>query len=400
MKNKGFCPMIMLCAALLLETTASASDRYKVLHSFLDLPAARPCSTLVSDSAGNFYGTTCVDDSVVRAGAVYELSPSSSGGWSYHVLHAFTGADGDSPSGRLLLDTAGNLYGTTYQGGAKSDGNVYELTPTLGGRWKMKTLHTFSGRDGWGSEGGLAMDTQGNLYGGTCNGGAYDQGVVYRLTPGSNGKWTDTVLHTFTNADGCVKTGLLFDTAGNLYGATVSEVFVLTRNSGGGWTESVAYTFKSADGNNPFGDLMFDGKGNLYGTNQAGGINGGGTAFKLTPNSSSGWTSTVLASFPTNRHDGYYPCAGLALDSNGNVYGTTTAGGTYDRGVVFKLAAGTDGSWRESVLHTFTGSRDGGDPGGGVTLDTSSNLYGLAAVGGQPNCGNGVGCGVVFEIIP
>jgi uncharacterized repeat protein (TIGR03803 family) len=398
MKSKWFRSIAALCAFSLLETAtwASSHPRYKLLHTFHDMPAEDPCSTLISDSAGNLYGTSCgsLHDG---GGVIYELSPTASGGWVYQVLHVLTLAEGYSPTGKLLLDTAGNLYGTTSSGGANQCGTVYELTPSSGGRWKAKILHTFapygSVYDGCEPLGGLAMDAQGNLYGGTHLGGHHNDGAVFTLTLGSDGEWTETVLHSFTESEFGPQTGLLFNATGNLFGATEFEVFVLARNSHGGWTESVAHTFDDGDGLNPFGDLTFDKEGNLYGTNQAGGVNRGGTVFKLTPNTNGGWASTVLASFPTNTADGYYPLAGVALDSSGNVYGTTGSGGSDDDGVVFKLTP-SHGKWTERLLHNFTGARDGKFPEAGVTLDASGNLYGSAIFGGQTDLG------VAFEIVP
>lgn len=396
MKTKDSCA-IVLCTVLLLGTATSAAAGFKVIHTFRDKPAGGPCSTLIADSVGNFYGTAC-SGSGRGAGAVYELSPLSGGNWAYRVLHVFTGADGNTPQGKLLLDSAGNLYGTTYQGGSNNSGVVYELSPTSGGQWSTKTLYNFGGDSGGLCLGGLAEDAQGNLYGGTWRGGTYDEGVVFKLTPGSNGQWAYTTLYTFTVAG--PQTGLVFDAAGNLYGGGEFGIFVLTPNSGGGWTESTAYTFTKADGDNPFGDLVFDAAGNLYSTNQAGGVNGGGTALKLTPSSGLTWTSTVMASFPSNSQDGISPFAGLSFDSAGNVYGTTISGGSFQRGVVFKLTPGAEGTWTESVVKSLTGGRNGSGPDAGVIVDNANNIFGTASSGGLQSCLNGAGCGIVFKIIP
>jgi uncharacterized repeat protein (TIGR03803 family) len=397
MNGNAFRVMVFF-AVHLLALGALAAPQYRVVHPFHYHPAGYPCSNLIADSAGNLYGTTC-DDVVHRAGVVYELSPSSSGGWIYHILHAFTVADGQFPQGKLLLDANGNLYGTTYQGGHNYNGVVYELIPNGGGRWKEKILHYFNFNDGAGSMGGLAMDAEGNLYGATHNGGTYDEGVAYMLSPGANGKWVETVLHDFSGSEGVgVQTGVLFDGKGNLYGATESEVFVLTRNSRGGWTESVAYTFNPAtDGWNIYGDLIFDDKGNLYGCNSAGGVDGRGTVFRLSQNSQGNWMSTVLTDFSGGRY-GYDPYSGLALDSNGDVFGTTSFGGLNNNGVLFKLRPASGGKWSRALLHSFTGGRDGGAPGG-VILNASS-ILGYATEGGQHECFDDSGCGVVFEFTP
>jgi uncharacterized repeat protein (TIGR03803 family) len=402
MNNRGFCAIVVLCAVQLLGTLNTwAAVRFKVLHAFQDHPAAGPCSTLIADSKGNLYGTTC-SDAAHGAGVVYELSPTSSGEeWTYHILHIFNISDGQFPTGKLLLDGKGNLYGTTYQGGHNYNGVVYELMPDVGGRWKSKTLHYFNFNDGAGSIGGLAMDAQGVLYGATHNGGKYDEGVAYMLSPGANGKWTETVLHDFSDSEGVgVQTGLTFDTLGNLYGATESEVFVLKRNSQGDWTESIAYAFGPSDGGNIYGDLVFDQQGNLYGSNMGGGVDGGGTVFKLTQDSKGEWVSTILTSFSnTKGWAGYGPYSGLALYSDGSVYGTTCAGGLYGLGVLFKLVPQDNGKWTLKLIHPFTGGRDGGGPGG-VILDNSGNLFGVANVVGLGSCGNGNSLGVVFEASP
>jgi uncharacterized repeat protein (TIGR03803 family) len=402
MNNKGFCAIVVLCAVQLLGTLNTwAAVRFKVLHTFQDHPAAGPCSTLIADSKGNLYGTTC-GDVVHSAGVVYELSPTSSrGGWTYHILHIFNISDGQFPMGKLLHDGKGNLYGTTYQGGRNYNGVVYELMPDVGGRWKAKTLHYFNFNDGAGSMGGLAMDAQGVLYGATHNGGKYDEGVAYMLSPDADGKWTETVLHDFSGSEGAgVQTGLIFDTLGNLYGATESEVFVLKKNSQGDWTESVAYAFVPSDGWNIYGDLAFDQQGNLYGSNEAGGMDGGGTVFKLTQDSKGEWSSTILTSFSnTGGRAGDAPFSGLALDSNGSVYGTTSAGGLYGQGVLFELVPQDDGNWTLKLIHPFTGGRDGSRPGG-VILDNSGDLFGVANFIGFGDSGSGNSFGVVFEVSP
>jgi len=395
----SFRATLAISAVLLLAATALAASREKVLHTFEDRPAAYPYSRLVADAAGNFYGTTTWDG-VHGAGTIYELSPLQNGGWAYHVLYVFPGTDGNNPHGRLLLDVSGNLYGTTntFSSGGYGCGTAYELSPNSGGQWVFKTLAKL---DCWAGL-GLAMDAQGNLYGRTYSGGSSGCGTVFELTPGSNGQWTETVLYNFkfSHRECGIGTGLILDSTGNnLYGADDNEVFVLNRDSGGKWTEKPAYRFRSKDGYEASGDLIFDGAGNLYGTNAAGGLGEEGTVYKLRPQSGGGWISTVLHSFPKNGKDGYYPFGGVALDSAGNLYGTTSQGGAYGFGVVFKLTPGARGAWHERLLRSFTGGRDGGSPfGGGLILDTSGNLYGTTTYGGA---GQGrAGYGVVFQIVP
>jgi uncharacterized repeat protein (TIGR03803 family) len=379
--------------------TASAAGHEKVLHFFLDRPAEYPATTLVADTAGNLYGATPFGGAQ-NDGTVYELSPRSGGGWSYHVLHVFKGPDGVSPQGKPVLDSLGNLYGTTYQGGAQGCGTVYQLTPVSGGQWQSTTLHDFTCQDGFRTVVGLTFDTKGNLYGGNTAGGANFGGVAFMMTPGSKGQWTFNVIHDFTDAEGDgPSTSLVFDSKGNLYGGNITGIFVLTPNLDGTWTESTAYTFNSGtDGQLAYGELTFDGSGSLYGANAAGGkyFPQGGAAFKLTP-TSGGWTITVLHNFGKG-NDGHYPYGGLILDATGNAYGTTGEGGSSGRGVVFKLTPQTNGHWTERILHNFTGNRDGGIPTAGLLLDSANNLYGTTAGGGSTNCNSG--CGVVFELTP
>ena len=297
------------------------------------------------------------------------------------------------------------------------------LTPSALAVSKYKTLHKFTGgKDGGAPYASLIFDQAGNLYGTTtfggnlsCNSG-YGCGVVFTLTPNSDGSWTESVLYSFTGgSDGeNPQSSLIFDSLGNLYGTTPEggaggrgTVFELAPKVGGGWEESVLYTFcpgaKCADGEDPLASLIFDQAGNLYGTTYAGGnSNNKGTVFTLTPNSGGSWSESVLYSFcPTKPcRDGNNPYAGLTLDPAGNLYSTTLSGGASGKGAVFKLAPTSGGSWSESVLYSFSGGEDGGGPIAGLVLDTAGNLYGSGYFGGivDPSCV--VGCGIVFKLAP
>jgi len=290
---------------------------------------------------------------------------------------------------------------------------------------KYRTLYKFKrGADGIHPV-GVILDAGGNLYGMTQGGGGpCNCGSVFKLAPDTHGGWTKTVLYSFKGAakgDGASPDSLLiFDGEGNLYGTTPGggatgngTVFKLTRNLDGSWTESLLYTFCSAtkcsDGAAPFGDLIFDQTGNLYGTTGYGGLpkchGTCGTVFQLTPNSDGSWTESVLYRF-TGLQDGAHPISGLTFDTTGNLYGTTEIGGnrsTYCRhigcGVVFQLAHNPDGTWKENVLHTFAG-RDGNSPFADLNFDLTGNLYGTTLYGGiLSHCG-GLGCGVVFGLSP
>ncbi len=357
---------------------------------------------LISDAAGNLYGTTEYGGTY-GCGVAFELTPESGGSWTEKVLHSFgDSTDGISPSqAGLIFDAAGNLYGTT----SNKQGTVFELTPTKDGGWTEKILHSFNGTDGGFPFAGLTIDAAGNLYGTTYEGGTYNSGTVFELTPTKGGGWTEKVLHSFGNgADGAVPyAGLTIDAAGNLYGTTlaggihhVGTVFELTPTKGEGWTEKVLHSFgNGADGAFPRAGLIFDSAGNLYGTTSQGGaynscmptiprnnISTCGTVFELTPKAGGRWTERVLYSFNHNGTDGYDPLAGLIFAAAGNLYGTTSMGGSENGrgcflgcGTVFELTPTKGGGWTEKVVHNFDGT-DGVSPSAGLIIDAAGNLYG------------------------
>ena len=321
------------------------------------------------------------------------LTPVAADAARFHVLHTFLdGDDGATSNAPVILDRKGNIYGTALQGGASNNGVIFKITPT----GNESILYSFAGgSDGSKPEAGLVRDGSGNFYGTTNLGGGADQGTVFKLA--SDG--TEAVLHAFSGGSdgGYPQANLLRDKAGNLYGTTVS--------GGGGCSDGCGTIFEVAadgsfttlhaftggdDGWFPMSGLIADGKGNLYGTAAAGGIHGFGTVFRL----SAAGRFKVLYAF-AGGNDGAYSQAGLIRDSSGNLYGTTRGGGgskacgDYGCGTIFKLAP--DGT--ESVLYAFTGAGDGGEPYGGVVADGSGNLYGTTITGG-----NSQGLGVVFEL--
>jgi uncharacterized repeat protein (TIGR03803 family) len=348
------------------------------------------------------------------------LAPSAQGqmpatgvGWTEQVLHNFGGsADGVYPYAGLVFDAAGNLYGTTWQGGDLSGncspsgcGTVFELTSAAGGGWTETLIQSFNGTDGHSlySGGSLTFDATGDLYDTTQIGGAFGYGTVFELTPGAGG-WNEEVLHSFlpgnSGNDGFgPNPGVVFDAAGNLYGTTAGggtynggTVFELTPRSGGGWTEQVLFSFNGRDEYLPY-NLIIDAAGNLYGTSNAGGAYNKGTVFELSPAAGGSWTLKVLYSF-SGSPDAAYPAAGLAFDASGNLYGTTYYGGTYDYyGTVFELTPTGGSGWTERVLFSFNGT-DGGSPWSSVIVDAAGNVYGTAVGGGAYNNG------VVFELTP
>ena len=307
----------------------------------------------------------------------------------------------------MIFDTAGNLYGTTTSGGGSSAcnfgcGTVFRLTPNSGGGWTESVLYGFCHlpkcADGDGSAAALIFDGSGNLYGTTVDGGASGSGTVFRLTANSDGSWTETVLHSFSGPDGGTPyAGLIFYAAGNLYGTItqggaggVGIVFKLTPNSNGSWTEHVLHAFKGGkDGAGPTASLTFDAAGNLYGTTYSGGAHRNGVVFKL----DASHRFSVIHAF-TNQQ-GANPYAGLTFDASGDLCGTTVNGGSANDGVVFKLAPRQGGGWTYGVLHVLQGT-PGLNPYGTLVLDQAGNLYGTTL-----NCANGEKCrGVAFEVTP
>ena len=228
-------------------------------------------------------------------GGVFELTQNPDGTWSESAVYNFTGGkDGGHPVTNLIFDAAGNLYGMTQGGGAHGNGVVFSLTPNPDGSWKESVLHAFTGgKDGADGGEGLVFDTAGNLYGGTWYGGAYGYGVVYKLTPQSSGVWKETVLHAFTGGRDGANAGateFIFDSAGNLYSTTLSGgthgygvVYKLTPKSGGGWKETVLHAFNDKSGANPAGGVIFDAVGNLYGTTGGDGSKTFGSVYEITP---------------------------------------------------------------------------------------------------------------------
>jgi len=409
------CVMIAFAAAIgfsaLLTTTAQASSE-TILYSFSAPPDGHnPNFKLIQDSAGNLYGATSLGGAY-GYGTVFELSLQN-GVWVESILHSF-GATGDKwqPSGSLVMDKAGNLYGAT--GWTKRYGGVvYQLAPDGKGNWTEAILKTFVGPI---PNGALTLDAAGNLYGVAEGGGGCGCGLVYRLSPPTKKKkWKYLALYTFRGPkhnDGQGPNGdLVFDAVGNLYGTTYTggsclwcgTVFELSPGPTA-WTEKVLYSFQGPpDGGTPVAGVIFDGAGNLYGTTTSGGSLGWGVVFGLSPNAGN-WTETVLYSF-TGLSDGRYPVGSVTLH-NGGLYGATESGGSTNPnceggcGVVFELSP-SGGEWTEQVLHDFTFSPDGAMPYGGVISDSSGNLYGTTIYGGDlnSNCSN-AGCGVVYEISP
>jgi uncharacterized repeat protein (TIGR03803 family) len=344
-------------------SSAAAAQELTTLYSFTGGDGANPAAGLIADPAGNLYGTT-FNGGASGQGTVFQLDPSG----NLTVLYSVTGGDGSHPRASLIADAAGNLYGTTINGGANDAGTVFQLTPS----GMLNVLYSFTG----GSDGalpwaGLIADAAGNLYGTTYGGGGSGQGTVFQLDPSG----TLTVLYSFTGGnDATPWAGLIADAAGNFYGTTEGgdgpgEVFQLTPSG----ILNVLHNFAGHDGAAPHGGLIFDAAGNLYGTTHTGGTSGYGTAFQLTPSGA----LNVLHSF-TGGGDGAYPEIGVIADVAGNLYGTAGRGGVGGQGTVFQLTP----SGTLTVLHSFTGGSDGAYPSGDLIADAAGNLYGTTYGGG------------------
>ena len=326
------------------------------LYSFGVVPndAGIANAPVVFGRDGALYSTTSYGGTLGK-GAVFKVRPLPTAcktalcPWSEEVLYSFQGGangDGANPIG-LIFDQAGNIYGTTSGGGTYGHGTVYEMTSS-GGVWTDSILHIFGG----GVDGSipyrsvLVFDNAGNLYGTTSLGGSYGYGTVFQLTP-SGGGWTENVIYNFTEGQdgGYPYAGLIFDQAGNLYGATTDAgtggggtIFELSP-SGGGWTFSVLYSITGLGGYScgPAWALTRDAAGNLYDTTQCDGANNLGNVFRLT-NTGGTWAYTSLHDFSNNTNDGALPASGVTLDTNGNLYGTTNYGGANGKGTIWEIA--------------------------------------------------------------
>ena len=332
------------------------------------LDGGNPVYGVILDAAGNLYGMTHTGGAS-SDGVVFRVAPPTTvgGEWTEAAIYSFQEeSDGEFPTGGLVFDKAGNLYGVLEEGGFTGNpncirgcGTVFQLTPpaTTGGAWNETVIHSFNYSNGDFPVSAPIVDAQGNLYGTTPSGGLYGEGVVYRLTPPTTtgGPWGQRVLYAFGLGNGGAHpmasltlhgAGVLYGTAS--YGGTNNDgtVFQLVPPSvaGGAWTENILLTFGGGDGSGPAASVIFDKAGNLYGTAQRGGKagcnnSGCGTVFRLSPPASPGgnWTETVLHSFPTSRIDGLTPSGGLLLGKNGVLFGGTLDSVTSSTGTVFGI---------------------------------------------------------------
>ncbi len=406
---------------------AAQAQTFTVLHTFTGLgeDGANPYAGLIIDRAGNLYGTThvggtgyCPDQYTIGCGTVFKMKNTGSG-WLYQPLYNFAGqsvGDGQYPQyGMLAVGPDGSFYGTTAQGGGPDNcgaihgcGTVFKLQPpptrpaSALTPWTEDVLYVFeTSVVGIFPSGNLVFDAAGNLYGTTLEGGTYNQGEVYELTP-AEGQWTQTIIHAFVpRNDGEEPYGGLFiDPAGNLWGTAWAggsdywgTVFEFTP-SDSGWTENTIHNFQyQGDGWKPFATLTADSAGNFYGSTSTG-PNYTPIIFELSPYNGY-WTYSIIYSFGDIGASG--PAGPLLVDSAGNLYGTTAGDNGY-YGSVFKLSP-YNGQWIYTDLHDFTRGPDGGNPYSNVVMDAQGNLYGTTSVGGNTNYCQG-GCGTVWEVTP
>jgi uncharacterized repeat protein (TIGR03803 family) len=412
--------LVKLAGVFVLTIGLAQSQTFTVLHSFTGGPdGANPLAGLAMDHAGNLYGTASLGGQ--GYGTVYKLAPRG-GGWIFSPLYQFHGPpDGFYPEAGVTIAADGSLYGTTFYGGQSSTACIQGATDTCGTAFRLQPpptacasvicpwletqIYLFNNEPKfhYPAAGEMIFDDMGNLYGAALQGGTTStNGGVYQFTP-SGGGWTETNLYTFINSnrDGDAPVGgIIRDGAGNIYGTTMGIYPAQTTpygsayelsNSGAGWNVTMSYLFQNGnDGAFPKAAFAMDTSGNLYGTTSAGGPNGGGVVFELSP-SQGGWVFNTLYSF--NAPPGRGSFGPLLLDSAGNLYGTVLAGGAPQQGAVFKLT-NVGGVWTYTSLHDFTGGSDGRSPYGHLLLDSSGNLYGTAGWGGSD------GDGVVWKITP
>jgi uncharacterized repeat protein (TIGR03803 family) len=400
---------VIVFASTVVATPSIEAQTFNVIHSFTGgQDGAFPRTGLTIDRSGNLYGTTFTGGAANGYGAVYKLAHQGSD-WVLTPLYDFQGgSDGAYPYASVIFGSDGSLYGTTAFGGDGTMGTVFRLKPQVTTcrtglcPWNETVLFSFDGSNGNQPVGEIVFDAAGSLYGTTSYAGYGSGGTVYKLSPRSGG-WTLAILHSFSSNDGNEPFGgVIFDKAGNLYGTTAfgpgnacngggcGIVFQLVPSESG-WTENILYAFQNGGaGELPRAGLIFDSLGNLYGTTAAGQGRDGTypIVFELTP-SNGIWTFSVLHEFSGNQG----PQGSLAMDSAGNLYGTTYAGGAHGYGSLFKLTP-MNGGWTYADLHGFTGDSDGGYPYSNVTLDAYGNFYGTASIGGANDYG------VVWEVTP
>lgn len=404
------CIAVMSVAVPLSTCELAAAHQERVLYTFTGQnDGGRPMGTLTFDPARNLYGTT-TNGGTYGGGVAFRLSASGSL-WSYSVLYSFgAGSDGLAPTGKLIFDAAGNLYGTTSAGGSQGCGTVFELSPSSSGTWSEMILYQFTcGADGGNPQAGVVFDKAGNLYGTTFIGGAPGAcasvggcGTVFKLA-GSRGTWDFTVLHAFQDADGGnPQSGVSIDPANNLFGTTLGfgalgwgTAYELLPDAQGQQTRfRLLHTFGlRTDGGNPAGGIVFDSVGNAYGSTMVGGHDGAGygTIYRLERNRDDYRNFRTLYTFLGEYSGGVQQ--NVLIAPNGVLYGAGGVG-LPGWGGIFKLAhvLGTP-NWTYSPVYTFADVNNGAFPGG-LVRDINGNFFGTTNEGGAYNNG------VIFEVVP
>lgn len=404
-KRAQFLCVAFALAMTMLAPTYTLAQTETLLHSFTGQPDGQfSYAPLIFDSAGNLYGTTSGGGSH-GGGTAFKLTPNGSGGWTEAALYNFgsSSVDASEPNGGLIFDSAGNLYGTTVYGGTYGYGTVFELRLN-GGHWAEKILHSFNdnGKDGFYPQSSVGLDSAGNVYGTTTEGGTANGGIVYELVSGNGGQYTERIVHSFANPQNQQANDshpLIFDAAGNLYGVSMiggknssGVAFELMPQASGGWKYKVLWNFGGVSGEYPRSNLLFDSAGNLYGTTNAG-DNGYGTLYELSPAANGQWTEKTLVAFDTFGL-AEYPLGEIAFNPAGDILGTSFIGGPGSLGTVWEASPAGGGSWTTTVLHDFGSGTDGYYPVGGVVVDSSGNVYGTTSVGGTASLGT------VWEVTP
>ena len=402
--------LIFLLSLIVALVPASQGQSFQVLHNFgASGDGTLPSGSLVMDNQGHLYGVTidggtgsCSD---YGCGTVYQLTRVD-GEWYETILHSFDfNTEGAQPYGPLAIDDAGDLYGPTSDGGPGGIGSAFELSSTENG-WELSLIYDSGSKEGFISNG---HDIYADL-----GPGSHLAGAIAELSPSQNG-WIYSQLYSFCSLPKCVdgydvKWPLTLDAKGNIYGATYfggngyGLAFELSHNRvsssiSGPWTYHIMHRFASfpTDGGYPGSGLVLDQLGNAYGVSYNGGANGNGAVYKLTPFLAVPWvwTETQIYNFPADLQNGGFPVGNLVFDQAGNLYGSA-GGGTgcnpYGCGVIFKLTPGANGQWSYSVVHYFNGE-DGFGPNP-LAVDQNGNLFGTTQVGGTYNYG------VAFEIMP
>jgi hypothetical protein len=407
--------------ATLCATSAHASKPETTLFTFPGGTSTTNPFTLIADGNGNYFGTA-----VGGNGSVFELSPASGGGWTVTTLYEFPGATGPYYPEGIVMDSSGNIFVACTSG--PGEGSIAELSPNGAGGYTEKTIFEFNGTNGREPLGVLVLDSAGNIYGTTNTGGqcaaeSVGCGLAYQLTQQAGGKWKENILYRFgaSTDDGQFPiSGLAFDSKGNLYGTTAGggltgcpnaneycgTVFELAHTAKG-WKEKVLYRLTIFQGEYPWGVPVLDGDGNLYATAYEGGPAYYGTVFALNPTSEGEWTFHMIHSFKSFT-TGSTVVGGVTIDPTGSLLVATQDGGVERLpclesdgtaagcGSVWRFTPAGDGQWEADMLYLFQGGSDGmylDDLK--LVLDPSGNIFGVAAHGGDSNSD-----GTIFEITP